>query len=243
MKRSGTRPAPAEPYPDMIKPCTDWFNSSSRSERNTIFTNVLYPIFVRMSRYHFNNTKHPDYVERDIVVTDVVSSLYEAMTNFNPTKTKNPWYYFNLIARNETWRAVNNACKGSDLRHQPITHNNLTEDKQKSDFETWGLADPAPMLDDRPDVDASSLFQACFEFDPELSATLIDLDESAFTAKGLSYTIRGTLSGTIPNVDKRLKALRNQFEPTWSAYDGTLATPESREAHRKLLSKRKKAVK
>jgi hypothetical protein len=227
----------------MVLPCTLWFNSTSQAERNRIFTDVLYPIFVRMSRYHFANTKHPDYVERDVVVTDVVSSLYEAMTNFIPSKTKNPWYYFNLIARNETWRAVNNACKGSDLRHQPITYDHISGDKQKSDFESWGLTDPAPMLDDRPDVDASPLFQACFEFDPELSATLIDLDESAFTAKGLSYTIRAVLSGSITNVDRRLKALRHQFEPTWSAHDRTPATPETREAHRRLLSKRKKAAK
>jgi hypothetical protein len=226
----------------MIAPCLAWFNSTSVAERNRIFTSVLYPIFVRLGRFHFNNTKHPAYVERDVIVTDIVSSLYEAMTSFDPNKTKNPWYYFNMIARNEAWRHVNNACKGSLLAHSPITIDHLTGDKQQ-DYESWGLADPAPLLDDRPEVDASPLFQACFEFDPELSATLIDLDESAFTAKGLSYTIRGTLSGTIPNVDKRLKALRNQFEPTWSAHDNTPATPESREAHRKLLSKRKKAVK
>lgn len=197
-------------YPDLKVPVRDWYHASgSLSLRNRIFTQHLYPPFVRMAEFHFNNSRHPDYVDADTVVGEVTSHLYEALLTFDPRKLNfdNPWYYFNLCARNATYRCIQVRCRevmGSKVPAQATAFNLYI-----SDLDGW---DQYLVQDEPNEPEESALFEACQSLDPVLVGAIIDLDDDDFSNKGVKQSAKLALaSGSVGDYVSRVREMRNRF--------------------------------
>ncbi len=200
------------PYPNLTQPCTDWFHASgSLALRDKIFTDNLYQPFHRLADFHFKNTNHPAYLDRDsdLIIAEVLSHLYEALLSFRPQQgvTGNAWYYFNLCARNATWRILELARREVVGARKPGSGSlNI----YVGDLGDWdGYLPPA-----EPDAgfDPTPLFEACEDFDPELVAALTELDSDEFTNMNLKLETKIALSQSLPNFNKRVKAMKARFK-------------------------------
>lgn len=204
-----TKPKRA-PYPDLKGPCLLWFSASaSKPERDKIFTDHIFPTFQRLASFHFTNAIKPKYIDGDAIVADVVSHLFEALRCFDPDKTSNPWYYFNLCARNQTWRAIQESHRSVSGTRDFDTFNA----QYVSDTLQWDQYIPADssMIDDQDGMD-STLVQALLDHDEELTLAIIGCDDDDFSNQQLRPHAKQRLSDSLgDDFNKRLLQVRKDF--------------------------------